>query len=70
MVITWAFQDGCYKHIDVKEHDKLNPVQIGRRLEIDGEMYEGLDEIMARYISPMNDFVEMMTSDRKFFHVR
>jgi hypothetical protein len=54
----------------VKEHDKLNAVQIGRRLELDGEMYEGLDEIIARYISPMNDFVEMMTSDRKFYHVR
>lgn len=68
LVITWAFQEGCFKHIDVKEHDKLNPVQIGRRLELDGESYEGLDEIMARYISPMNDFVEMMTADRKFFN--
>ena len=69
LVITWAFQEGCFKHIEVKEHDKPSEMQVGRRLEIDGEEYEDIDEILARFISPMNEFVENILMYDKYYNV-
>jgi transcription elongation factor SPT6 len=67
--ITWAFQEGWFKHIDVQEFDKKGGSQsIGSRLLIKGEKEEfsDLDEIMSRYITPMNDLVAKMIAHRSF----
>jgi hypothetical protein len=45
-------------------------VLLGKRLVLDSEEYEALDEIIARFISPMNDLVRDMTAYRKFNKVR
>jgi transcription elongation factor SPT6 len=69
LAITWAFQDGIFKHIDITEEDKQNgPAALGSRLIIKGEKepFSDLDEIMGRYITPMNDFVAKTISHRKF----
>jgi hypothetical protein len=71
LVITWAFQEGVFKHIEVTEEfssGKRNDHGLGDVLKIKGEKepYSDIDEIFARYIEPMNDLVAQMISYRSF----
>ena len=54
LTATWkvASSGCCLAHVDVLEDKKLNAFSIGRRLIVDGEDYEDLDEIVARYVAP------------------
>lgn len=67
--IAWLFHNGIVKHIDVAESgDNAVPGGLGSQLTIRGEKeaYSDLDEIMGRFISPMNDFVAAMVNYRAF----
>ncbi|CAG9774076.1 unnamed protein product [Ceutorhynchus assimilis] len=53
LTITWKVGDGIYQHIDVKEEGKINAFSLGKSLWIGNEEFEDLDEILARYVTPM-----------------
>lgn len=44
----------------------MNAFSIGKRLIIEGEDFEDLDEILARYISPMVSLVKEIISHKNF----
>lgn len=67
--LTWAFQEGWYKHIAIEEVDRRAGDQtIGDKLVVKDypEQFSSLDEILARYIDPMNDLVARMVGYRSF----
>lgn len=72
LTITWAFQEGWFKHIMVHEQgQKKGTLGLGSPLIIQEEgvrdiPYSDLDEIYARYIEPMNDLVSVMVRDTRF----
>jgi transcription elongation factor SPT6 len=75
LTITWHVQEGLMMHIDVEELDEtdkegnvMNPsgARLGAKLKIKKEVYESLDEIISRYIMPLNDLIEEMVSYEKF----
>ena len=66
LAIHWVVRPGCIKVIEVIEEDKDNDASIGNYLKIKNERYGSIDEMLGRYIAPMNDNVEALTSHRKF----
>ena len=56
----------CFQHLDILEEKKANSFSVGRRLIIQGEEFEDLDEILARYIAPMASFVKEIISHKNF----
>ncbi|KAH8236737.1 hypothetical protein KR026_009703 [Drosophila bipectinata] len=53
LTATWKVADDIFQHIDVREENKENEYSLGRSLWIGTEQFEDLDEIIARYITPM-----------------
>ncbi|XP_022911236.2 transcription elongation factor SPT6 isoform X1 [Onthophagus taurus] len=53
LTITWKVAEKIYQHIDVREEGKENAFSLGKSLWINGEEFEDLDEIIARYVTPM-----------------
>lgn len=53
LTITWKVTTGIYQHIDIREEGKANAFSLGKSLWIGNEEYEDLDEIIARYVTPM-----------------
>jgi transcription elongation factor SPT6 len=66
LAIHWVVKPGSIKMIEVQEEDKDTDASIGRKLKIKDQIYESIDELLGRHISPMNDHVERLTSHRKF----
>jgi len=66
LAIHWMVRDGQIKIIEVNEEDKDNDASIGNVLKVKGESYGSIDELLGRFIAPMNDFVEELTNHRKF----
>mmetsp|Transcript_31486 Transcript_31486/g.66230 ORF Transcript_31486/g.66230 Transcript_31486/m.66230 type:complete len:2030 (+) Transcript_31486:171-6260(+) len=66
LAIHWMVRPGCIKVIEVLEEDKDTDASIGNRLTIKKEVYESIDELLGRYIAPMNDRVEEVQHHRKF----
>jgi predicted RNA-binding protein with RPS1 domain len=71
--ITWAFQEGIFKHIDVVECNK-RPGDLGLSSELEitvghnvKEVFSDLDDIYSGYIQPMNEFTKMITDSSFFF---
>ena len=58
VALTWAFRQGVYRHVEIDETDK--------KYKIDEEEYEDLDELLARYVLPMNDLTEDVCRHRKY----
>ena len=50
LTVTWKINENCLQHVDVVEERKLNEFSIGKRLIIDGDDFEDLDEILARWV--------------------
>jgi transcription elongation factor SPT6 len=56
-------------HVVVVEKEKPNPLALGRRLSIKGfnaEEYEDLDEVIARYVNPVAQYMNMLSQHRRF----
>ncbi|KAA0186889.1 hypothetical protein HAZT_HAZT009216 [Hyalella azteca] len=53
LTVSWKVTEGVFQHIDVIEQDKQNHFSLGRRLWIGTLEFEDLDEILARYVSPV-----------------
>eukprot|EP00826_Nyctotherus_ovalis_P035984 TRINITY_DN3143_c0_g5_i1.p1 TRINITY_DN3143_c0_g5~~TRINITY_DN3143_c0_g5_i1.p1 ORF type:complete len:1087 (+),score=289.66 TRINITY_DN3143_c0_g5_i1:179-3439(+) len=66
LTLTYKFYKNTYSHVDVVEGDKLPGMALGRKLFIDKEEYESLDEIEARYIIPIIQFAAETAGHRKF----
>lgn len=73
--LTGASQ-GVYQHVSIEEDPmaKDDPLTLSRRLTINvgsdqEEVFEDLDEIIARYIAPMADLVRSLTDNKVFKNV-
>ena len=66
LTITWKIGKSCFQHVDVLEEKKINAFSIGKRLIIEGEDYEDLDEILARYIGAMAGYVREIISHKNY----
>jgi len=69
LTVTWKINNNCYQHVDVLEEKKQNSFSIGKRLIIEGEDFEDLDEILARYISPMANCVREIMNHKNYKEV-
>jgi transcription elongation factor SPT6 len=66
LTVTWKVNVNCFQHVDVLEEKKINQFSLGKRLVIDGEEFEDLDEILARYISPMASYVREVITHKNY----
>ena len=71
LAITWGFQSNWFMHFEVEEKGKTpGALGLGKELYIKyanlTEPYSDLDEIFARFVDPMNDYVSLMISHRNF----
>ncbi len=66
LAVNWVVRPGVIKVFEVTEDDKDNDASIGNTLKINNEVYGSIDELLARFIAPMNDRVEELTTHRKF----
>ncbi len=68
LTISWCMVDKLVKHIEVEERNKAAGEVVGSQLYIRGidEPFSDLDEILANYISPMNDHVSAMLESKYF----
>lgn len=66
LALHWLVREGVTKVVEVAEEDKDNDASIGNTLRIKDETYGSIDELLARYVSPMNDRVEELVHHRKY----
>ena len=66
LTVTWKVNENCFQHVDILEEKKLNAFSVGKRLIIDGEDFEDLDEILARLISPMANYVREIMAHKNY----
>lgn len=66
LAIHWVYKVGFVKVVEVTEEEKDTDASIGSVLKIKGESYGSIDELIGRYIAPMNDFVDELVNHRKF----
>lgn len=65
LTLTYKFHE-MIVHVDVREEDKPNRMELGKKLFIGDEQYEDLDEISARYLDPILANCDLMAAFRKF----
>lgn len=58
LTLTWKVLDGVYRHFDILEKDKPSEARLGQKLVIKEETYENIDELIARFVDPMNSLVD------------
>lgn len=56
LTVTWKVTDDVLHHIDVREEGKKFGFSLGKKLWIDTEEFEDLDEIIARHVNPMASY--------------
>lgn len=66
LAVHWVVKNGSIKMIEVQEEEKDTEASIGRKLKVKDQVYESIDELLGRHISPMNDHVEKLVHHRKF----
>ena len=66
LAVHWVVRPGVIQYIEVVEEDKETDASIGRILKIKDEEFGSIDEILGRYIAPLNDRVEEVMNHRKF----
>jgi len=70
LVLHWVVRLGVVKIIIVEEVDKESDVGIGSVLKIKNDTYGDIDELLARYVSPLNERVEEVMHHRKFLNMQ
>lgn len=58
LTLTWKMMDGVYRHFDIEEKNKPSEARIGQTLVVKEEPYENIDELIARFVDPMNELVD------------
>ena len=66
LTLTWKINKDCFQHVDILEEKKQNEYSIGKRLIIDGEDFEDLDEILARYIGSMTCYIREIMAHKNY----
>jgi transcription elongation factor SPT6 len=66
LALHWVVRPGVIKIIEVIEENKDTEASIGNILKIKNEEYGSIDELLGRYIAPLNDRVEEISHHRKF----
>uniref|UniRef100_A0A7S2HLM8 S1 motif domain-containing protein n=1 Tax=Helicotheca tamesis TaxID=374047 RepID=A0A7S2HLM8_9STRA len=66
LAVHWLVRPACIRVIEVTEEDKDRDDSIGKKLKIKGEEYGDIDELIARYIDPMNARAQDVQHHRKF----
>jgi len=70
LAITWKFYDDgtrvSYVHITIREEDKPNNLTLGRKLVIESERYDDLNEVVVRFIDPMVELASSVVEHRRF----
>ncbi|CAD5232952.1 unnamed protein product [Bursaphelenchus xylophilus] len=56
LTVTWKVAEGVYQHVNIAESKKKHYFNLGKELKIDKESYEDLDEILARFVTPMAEY--------------
>jgi len=66
--LSWkmAAEPDIVVHFHIQEHEKPNRFALGRKLEICKEQYDELDELVAEFVSGMNDKKQQMQTHDKF----
>lgn len=68
LTLSWRVYNGITAHVDITEENKANAFSIGKQLFINGEAYEDLDEILARYVHPMASLAHEIISFKYFIY--
>ncbi|OMJ76214.1 hypothetical protein SteCoe_24471 [Stentor coeruleus] len=63
---TWKFYNNVYAHLDIIEEGKPAQNMLGTKFKIGEEVYEFLQEIIDRYISPCEKLTKEAISNPKF----
>jgi len=66
LTLSWKMLDGVYRHFDIEEKDKPSDARLGAKLIIKDEVYETIDELIARFVDPMNQLVEEIIHHKYF----
>jgi transcription elongation factor SPT6 len=66
LALHWVVRPGVIKIIEVIEENKDTDASIGNILKIKNEEYGSIDELLGRYVAPLNDRVEELSHHRKF----
>lgn len=67
ITLTWKFYKNNVVHIDIAEHEKAPGATIGSKLQIgSGDTFDNLQEIVERYINPVNRLVVEANKHMKF----
>lgn len=67
---SWRISETELRHFTIEELEKKpSDLEISKKLRIGNEVYEDLDEIIARYITPINAFLKDIHSSEKFKNV-
>ena len=65
--VSWKISETELRSFTIEELDKKSTdLEISKKLRINTEVYEDLDEIIARYITPINAFLKDIHSSEKF----
>ena len=68
MTLTWKFYHNNIVHIDIQESEKPTGASIGNKLHISDEVFDNLQEIVERYITPCNRVLREVTNHPKFLN--
>lgn len=66
LTLTWKVYDGVLQHFDILEKNKDNDFSLGHQLIINSEVFEDLDEIIARFITPMSRLAVEVRQYKRF----
>eukprot|EP00828_Plagiopyla_frontata_P026036 TRINITY_DN3364_c0_g1_i2.p1 TRINITY_DN3364_c0_g1~~TRINITY_DN3364_c0_g1_i2.p1 ORF type:complete len:486 (+),score=64.14 TRINITY_DN3364_c0_g1_i2:96-1553(+) len=64
--ITWKFYENCYVHLDIVEGSKAPNELIAKKLYLNNQQYDSLDEIIEKYIIPCNAKMGTIIEHPKF----
>ncbi|KAI6213562.1 SH2 domain-containing protein [Aphelenchoides besseyi] len=66
LTVTWKVTEGIYQHVPIIEDKKKHAFDLGKELRINNEVFEDLDEILARYITPLAEYVREVLNHKYF----
>ncbi|TMW63289.1 hypothetical protein Poli38472_002230 [Pythium oligandrum] len=69
LTLTWKMLDGVYRHFDILELNKPSEARLGEKLMIKEETFDSIDELVARFVDPMNDLVREVVQFKYFKNI-
>jgi len=66
LVMSWKMNDRVIAMINIQEINKVSPLLIGRKLQIDRQSFGDLDELYGTYVEPLNETAQSITRFKYF----